>query len=136
MKEDKDKKAIEIEINEDSEEKVEDSEKKSKESPEAEPEEKTPEKIIEDLETKIREQEDRYLRLVAEFDNYKKRNARLYESMIQSSRESLLSPLLEVIDNFERALESSQNSDVKSFKKGTKLIYQQLNELLKKEGVE
>ncbi|MCP4608629.1 MAG: nucleotide exchange factor GrpE, partial [Planctomycetes bacterium] len=39
-------------------------------------------------------------------------------------------------DNFERALESSQNSDVKSFKKGTKLIYQQLNELLKKEGVE
>jgi len=98
--------------------------------------EKTPEKIIEELEEKIKKQEDRYLRLVAEFDNYKKRNARLYDSMVQSAREGMMSPLLEVVDNFERALESSEDSDIKSFKKGTRLIYEQLNELLRKEGVE
>lgn len=117
---------------------TEDTEDKSGKKPETEPEpeEESPEKIIEGLDSKIEEQEDRYLRLVAEFDNYKKRNARLYESMVQSAREGLIYPLLEVIDNFERALESSEKSDLESLKKGTELIYQQLNELLKKEGVE
>ncbi len=117
---------------------VEEAKKKSDDKPktEPEPEEKSPEQIIEELEEKIKEQEDRYLRSVAEFDNYKKRNARLYESMIQLARESLISPLLEVVDNFERALESSDNSDPKRLQQGTRLIYQQLNELLKKEGVE
>lgn len=134
----KENKEEELQINRELEGKPEDTneiEENSDENPKSEPKEKTPEQIIEDLETNIKEQEDRYLRLVAEFDNYKKRNARLYESMVQSSRESILSPLLEVIDNFERALESSENSDFKSFKKGTELINQQLNELLKKEGV-
>lgn len=117
---------------------VKEAKKKSDDKPktEPEPEEKSPEQIIEELEEKIKEQEDRYLRLVAEFDNYKKRNARLYESMIQLALESLISPLLEVVDNFERALESSDNSDPKRLRQGTRLIYQQLNELLKKEGVE
>ncbi len=135
---DKDKKKKEEVADQDSKSEKEDVVEKAdkKSDAEAEPEEKTPENIIEELENKISEQEDRYLRLVAEFDNYKKRNARLYESMIQSAREGLISPLLEVVDNFERALESSEESDVKSFKKGTKLIYQQLNELLRKEGVE
>ncbi|RKX22355.1 MAG: nucleotide exchange factor GrpE [Candidatus Zixiibacteriota bacterium] len=103
---------------------------------EPEPEEKTPEQIIEDLKAEIKEQEDRYLRLFAEFDNYKKRNARLYESLVQSARENFVLPLLEVVDNFERALESSDNPDPKRFQEGTRLIYQQLKELLKKEGVE
>ncbi len=117
---------------------VEEAEKKSDDEPktESEPEEKSPEQIIEELEEKIKEQEDRYLRLFAEFDNYKKRNARLYESMVQLARESLISPLLEVVDNFERALESSDDSNPKRFQEGTRLIYQQLNELMKKEGVE
>ena len=115
---------------------VEEAKKKSDDKPkiEPEPEEKSPEQVIEELEEKIKEQEDRYLRSVAEFDNYKKRNARLYESMIQLARESLISPLLEVVDNFERALESSDNSDPKRLQQGTRLIYQQLNELLKKEA--
>lgn len=122
---------IEVEIK-NSEEKPND---KIETEPEAEPEEKTPEKIIEESEAKIIEQEDRYLRLVAEFDNYKKRNARLYDSMVQSARENLIFPLLDVIDNFERALDSTENSDIESLQKGTKLIYQQLHELLEKEGV-
>ncbi len=132
---DKDKKKEEVadqDSKSEKEEIIEDADKKT----ETETEEKSPENIIIELENKISEQEDRYLRLVAEFDNYKKRNARLYESIVQSAREGLISPLLEVIDNFERAMESSEDSDVKSFKKGTKLIYQQLNELLSKEGVE
>lgn len=115
---------------------IKNSEEQSDDKIATEPEDKSPETIIEELESKIEELDDRYLRLVADFDNYKKRNARLYETMVQSARESLISRLLEVVDNFERAQESSENSDIESLKKGTKLIYQQLNELLKKEGVE
>ncbi len=144
MSDRKEKKEIEIEEpvgvekKEEKDEIIDEIEEKPENGTEAkvEQKEKTPEEKADEFEEKIKEQEDRYLRLVAEFDNYKKRNARLYDSMIQSSRESLISPLLDVLDNFERALESSENSDVDSFKKGIQLIYQQLNELLKKEGVE
>jgi molecular chaperone GrpE len=100
------------------------------------PEKKTPEQLIQELEEKLKEQEDRYLRLVAEFDNFKKRNARQYEIITQSAKESLITQFLEVIDNLERAIGSTENSDLESFKKGTNLIYQQLSELLKKEGIE
>ncbi len=98
--------------------------------------EKSIEQIKAEFENKIKELEDRYLRLAAEFDNYKKRNARLYESMVQSVREDLIFPILEVVDNFERALDSSNGAELESFREGTRLIYQQLNDLLKKEGVE
>ena len=76
------------------------------------------------------------MRLAAEFDNYKKRNARLYETMVQAARESIILPILEVVDNYERALETADNSEFGSLLEGTKLIHQQLTELLQKEGIE
>jgi len=99
-------------------------------------EEKTPEQIIEDYKAELAEKEDRYLRLVADFDNYKKRNARLYENIVQSAKENVIIPILDVVDNYERALISSDNSNFDTFRKGTELIYQQLQDLLRKEGIE
>ncbi len=97
----------------------------------------TLESLREEYEERLREKEDRYLRLAAEFDNYKKRTARQFENMTISSVERVITPLLEVVDNFQRALESAgQNSDYESLKKGMELIYQQLQAILKKEGVE
>jgi len=73
---------------------------------------------------------------VADFDNYKKRNARLYENIVQSAKENVIIPILDVVDNYERALISSDNSNFDTFRKGTELIYQQLQDLLRKEGIE
>jgi len=96
-----------------------------------------PNSLIEGYEEKLKEKEDRFLRLAAEFDNYKKRTARQFENMTISSVERVITPLLEVVDNFQRALESAdENSDFESLKKGMELIYQQLQGILKREGVE
>jgi len=103
---------------------------------ESAPAELTPEQQIEKLEAELKEQEDRYLRLVAEFDNYKKRNARLFEAMVQSAKENIIVPILEVVDNYERALESSEKADLESLRKGTELIHNQLKDLLAREGIE
>jgi molecular chaperone GrpE len=99
-------------------------------------EDKTIEQKIDDEEARIDELNDKYLRLAAEFDNYKKRNARQYEYMVNSATDRILVSILEVVDNFERALGAAEESaEFKSFKEGTELIYQHLQDLLTKEGV-
>ena len=114
--------------------------KSSKEETPAEesaPEEKSEKQIIEEYRDKVQELEDCHLRLAAEFENYKKRIARQFEDMIKSSGEKIIIPVLEVIDNFERAFEAASNStDFKVLQEGMELTYQQLFEILKKEGVE
>ncbi len=99
--------------------------------------EKSVEEIAEEYEAKIKELDDRYLRLAAEFDNFKKRTARQYQDIVKSSNEALLTQMFEVIDNFERALAAADtSSDFESLKSGTKLIYQNMMDILKKQGVE
>ncbi len=86
---------------------------------------------------KLRQMEDRYLRLAAEFDNYKKRMARQYEEMVRAANEEVLLQLLELADNFRRGLNAAEKTtEVESLRKGTELIYQQMSELLKRFGVE
>jgi molecular chaperone GrpE len=101
------------------------------------PEEKSDEQIIAEYKEKVQELEDRYLRLAAEFENYKKRTSRQFEGIIKNSNEKIITSILEVVDNFERALEvASKSVDFKAFREGTELVYQHLSEILKKEGVE
>ncbi len=91
----------------------------------------------EEYRSALAEKEDRYLRLAAELDNYRKRMARQFETTVIATREETLTPLLEVVDNVERALEAArQASDLDSLKKGMELIYQQLGGYLQKTGVE
>ncbi len=79
---------------------------------------------------------ERYIRLAAEFDNYKKRTAREFGDLVKSANTRLLRSLVEIADNFERAIEADENDkDSESYKKGVELIYGQLSELLKKEHV-
>ncbi len=88
-------------------------------------------------EEKIRELEDKYLRLAAEFDNYKKRTAKQYLSIAENARAEILSELLTVQDNFERALEvDHESSDFADFRKGIELIFNQISDVLRKNGVE
>ena len=74
--------------------------------------------------------------MAAEFDNYKKRTSRQFEEILKNSNENIIIDLLEVIDNFERALAAaSESADYKSLHSGTELIYQSLFDLLKKQGL-
>ena len=97
---------------------------------------------LEKSEKEYKELEDRLLRLAAEFDNYKKRTAREFQSIIKNANEELISQLVETLDNFQRALDSASRSnstknsnDFDSFHKGVELIYQHFRDILGKEGL-
>ena len=85
------------------------------------------------LQEKLRESEDKYLRLFAEFDNYKKRtekekSARYTDALIDTAAE-----FLPVLDNLERALAAEAVSeDAKAIKEGAKMIQKQMTEILAK----
>lgn len=77
--------------------------------------------------------DDQLLRAAAEFDNYKKRTARRFEQIIQSGQDHILLELLEVMDNFERALApNGEQDDPNAYREGMLLIYEQLKTLLGK----
>jgi len=97
---------------------------------------------LEKTEKEYKELEDRLLRVVAEFDNYKKRTVREFQSIIKNANEELISQLVEILDNFRRALDSASrsnstnsSSDFESFHKGVELIYQHFKDILGKEGL-
>jgi len=89
--------------------------------------EPTPEELLAEL-------NDRYLRLAAEFDNYKKRTAREWIDRVKGANAELLYELLDITDNFERAL-AVEHPD-SAYAQGVKLIFQQLQSLLERNGVE
>ena len=76
---------------------------------------------------------DKYLRLVAEFDNFKKRTQKEKEEIYSLAKTDVVMSLLPVIDNFERA---EKFSDDKNVEEGMALIRKQFNEFLKKIGIE
>ncbi len=79
---------------------------------------------------------NKYLRKLADFDNFQKRIKREMNEFQQYALSDFFLRLLEVIDNFERALAGYTEENPESFYQGVVLIYRQLKELLKKEGVE
>lgn len=86
------------------------------------------------LEAALQESEDRMLRLQAEFMNYKRRVEKEKADLYSYGCENLAKDLLPVLDNFERALESVQESDPQIFK-GIEMIHQQMIEALKKHEI-
>lgn len=75
----------------------------------------------------------RYMRLMADFQNYKKRVEKEKTDLYQYANEKIVSDLLNVVDNFERAL--SQDAGDAGFKEGMQLIFKQLSDVLEKSGV-
>lgn len=79
---------------------------------------------------------DRYLRLVAEFDNFRKRSAREFGNLVVSAERDLIGDLTQVLDNFERALKSDhQGESLEEFAKGVALIRDQLWDVLGRRGL-
>lgn len=90
----------------------------------------------EQLKTKYDEINDKYIRLVAEFDNYKRRTLRERIELIRTAGEDILKDLLPIADDFDRALQSiNQSSDIEGLKKGLDLIYVKFMDFLKQKGI-
>lgn len=86
---------------------------------------------------KIQDMSDKYLRLHAEFDNYRRRTAREILEITQTANAKLMSKLIDVADNFERAFsEEHKTDDLEGFRKGMLLIQEQFISILKDSGLE
>ncbi len=90
---------------------------------------------VKELETLLAETNGQLLRLAAEYDNYKKRTQREKDELYTSSKADILSMLLPVFDNFERA-ENNKEAGFEDYKKGVGMIFGQLSEILAKIGLE
>jgi molecular chaperone GrpE len=88
------------------------------------------------LEEKLAEMQDRYLRLSAEFDNYRKRTLREKIDLTKHAGENILISIVPVMDDFERALKIMEStSDCNAMKDGIDLIYNKFREFLKQNGI-
>lgn len=84
----------------------------------------------------LAEMKDKYMRLFAEFDNYKKRTAREFVEMRQTAGKDIISSLLDVLDDMDRAEEQfSKTDDNTSLKEGTLLIFNKLRKILESKGL-
>jgi molecular chaperone GrpE len=95
------------------------------------------EQQIIELEKKIAEEKDKYLRLYSEFDNYRKRSVREKGELIKTAGEDFFKAILPVIDDFERALKAADKTgDINTIAEGVQLIYSKLKSTLKQKGLE
>lgn len=88
----------------------------------------------EKLAAELAESKDKYLRLMAEYDNFRKRSAKERLEITDSAKGDAISEILPVFDNFERAL-GTETQDA-AYKQGVEMIFKQFGEALKKLGVE
>lgn len=122
------------------EEVVEESVENAEETAEA-VEEKTAEELlqekIEKLEEEVKASEDKYLRLYAEFENFKRRKNQEIETNNIYKSQKVITEILPSLDNLERALQvDSDNEEVKALRKGVEMVYEGILNALKSEGVE
>lgn len=84
----------------------------------------------------VEEYKDRLLRLQADFENFKKRNQREKADIINRASEGLVTDLLPALDNFDRALGVEIDENSKSLYEGVEMVYNQILEVLKNNGLE
>lgn len=122
------KKLNEEQVQEEAPQEVETEETEEKE---AEEEKKEP-----TTEEKLAELQDRYLRLSAEYDNFRKRTLKEKIDLQKSANENLLNALLPVADDFDRALQSmDETKEIDAVKEGLNLIYGKFNGFLSQQGI-
>jgi molecular chaperone GrpE len=85
---------------------------------------------------KIKELQDKYLRLSAEFDNYRKRTMKEKSEMIKTASEDLLKKIIPVVDDLERGLNAVNSArDLEAVKEGMNLIYGRFRDFLQQNGI-
>ncbi|MBQ9850593.1 MAG: nucleotide exchange factor GrpE [Clostridia bacterium] len=89
----------------------------------------------EELQKALDEKNDQFLRICAEYDNFRKRSQKEKQDIYSSSRAEVFKDLLPVLDNFDRAA-NNKGAGLEDYSKGINLIFQQFADILKKNGVE
>jgi molecular chaperone GrpE len=85
----------------------------------------------------VEEQKDKYLRLSAEFDNYRKRTLKEKAELIKNGAEKTLTAILPILDDFERALKNLEaTEETKAMKEGVELIFTKFQKVLQQEGLQ
>lgn len=93
-------------------------------------------KELEQAKAEVEDQKDKYLRLSAEFDNYRKRTMKEKAELILNGGEKSISSILPIVDDFERALQNMQTAtDVAAVREGVELIYNKFMTVLGQNGV-
>lgn len=95
----------------------------------------TVENEMEVIKKQVQEANDKYLRLYAEFDNYRRRSVKEKSEILQTAGKDVMLALLPVIDNFERAQKSSSTNSFEAYKEGVELIHNQFNSILNARGL-
>ena len=91
---------------------------------------------VEKLEAALQEQKDKYLRLMAEFDNYKRRTAKEKEELRLTGGKDILQSLLVVLDDMDRADKQLENTkDVTVLREGISLVFNKLRAVLQQKGL-
>lgn len=92
---------------------------------------------LEDAQKTIEEQQDKYLRLAAEFDNYRRRTMKEKAELIKNGGEKAITAILPVLDDLERAIKAPDTSDeVKAMREGVELIHGKFLKILTQEGLQ
>jgi molecular chaperone GrpE len=88
------------------------------------------------LRAEVAAQKDRYRRLAADFDNFRKRTAQETERRAAAQKEAFIGELLPVIDNLERALGAEASTSTEQLREGVQITLQQLYQLLRRHDIE
>ena len=92
--------------------------------------------VLEALQAELQEQKDKYLRLFAEFDNYRRRTAKENIELRQTAGKEIIISLLDVLDDCDRAEKQMENdTDIQHVKEGAMLIFNKLRKVLQSKGL-
>ena len=90
----------------------------------------------EELQAQVKDLQDKYIRMMAEFDNFRKRSLKERMELLKSAGEDILVNILPVMDDFERGLQVMETStDLEAVKSGVQLIYNKFKDFLSQRGV-
>lgn len=93
-------------------------------------------KLTEKLQEELTEQKDKYIRLFAEFDNYKRRSAKERIELIQTAGREVITSMLDVLDDCDRAEKQLQTSnDIEQLKQGVQLVFGKLRNVMQSKGL-
>ncbi len=93
-------------------------------------------KLTEKLQEELLEQKDKYIRLFAEFDNYKRRSAKERIELIQTAGREVITSMLDVLDDCDRAEKQLQTSnDIEQIKQGIQLVFGKLRTVMQSKGL-
>lgn len=107
-------------------------EKESKESKEI----RELQEALEETQVELGEAKDKYLRLFAEFENYKKRNTKERIELMKTAAQDTIAAILPVLDDFDRAKKSAEDENTEEvFSEGVKLVYEKLYKVLGGKGL-